>query len=223
MTGLTGLTGPTGRGAAGLEPITGVCSAVFAYDIGFAIDLEAAERSLELGQRAGLSPTRRAPHYVQYRPAPLRVTRRAATIPLGAYQTAADVSALVYDFGAVSITFQVPISGPLESLLGLSAALSDNPELLAASRRRAQELLEEIRPAVGKASLADLVEDYAIFHLHSPGPPGGATTGESPLRFVARHRELLARVLRAETGRLSSQEVRDALASRLAYAPTDLV
>src|SRR5579862_7280693 len=52
----------------------GVCYAMFAYDIGLSIDLEeAARRTMEATQPETIRHKRRAPEWLEFKPAPLRV------------------------------------------------------------------------------------------------------------------------------------------------------
>src|SRR2546430_13133003 len=59
------------------------------------------------------SQKRRAPAYFEYRPAPLRVTQEAESLGLAAYHTAPSVELVLNDFGAISVSYAVPIAGPL--------------------------------------------------------------------------------------------------------------
>ena len=83
----------------------GVCYALFAYDAGLAINLDESERRITaLTQRAAIRHKRRAPRYFEYRPAPLRVTQEREALGVGAFRTTPSVDAVLYDFGAVSVT-----------------------------------------------------------------------------------------------------------------------
>jgi hypothetical protein len=193
----------------------GVCHALFAYDVGFAIDLDGAQRLLEAAggpdpQRAGLRLTRRAPRHFNHQPPPLSVHRRTHPIAVARAHTHPGAEAVLYDFGVVSVNYRIPIEGPLESLLDLSVGLYEHPSLLADSRRLVRELLDAVRPAVSRPGLEPLVEDYLLFHL----PTLGAGVLDT-------HRDLIARILRAEPGLLSKEEVDDALSVRVSYGPTD--
>src|SRR5947208_972509 len=118
----------------------GVCYALFAYDAGLAINLDESERRITaLTQRAAIRHKRRAPRYFEYRPAPLRVTQEREVLAVGAFRTAPSVDAVLYDFGAVSVTYQIPLAGPLTRLITLpdqqlDDALDESYETL--SRRR---------------------------------------------------------------------------------------
>src|SRR5207249_11933857 len=88
----------------------GICYALFAYDAGLAIDLDESERRITaMKQRASIRHKHRAPKYFDYRPAPLRVTQEGTPITLGSFRTMPYVDAVLYDFGAVSVTYQIPL------------------------------------------------------------------------------------------------------------------
>jgi hypothetical protein len=193
--------------------VSGVCYALFAYDIGLAIDLDACERRIaESASRARIRHRRRAPRYFEYRPAPLRVTAPAPSLPIGACATAPAVDSVLYDFGAVSVSYAIPLDGALESLTALAEALYDNETLLGDSRQRVADLTRSIAPAVSQPGVTDLVEDYLVYHL----------VDFPPIPTLQASRELLAGILRSEPGPLSAQEIDDALSAQLAYTPADL-
>lgn len=196
--------------------VRGVCSAMFAYDVGLGIDLDEASRRIrEFQQRGGFRHRRRAPKSFEYTPAPLRVTQAAPPLTIGSHTTAPTVECVLFDFGAVSVSYTIPLEGPLEGLLGLSDLLYENRALLEDSRRRVEELVAAIGPALSKPSVAEFVEDYVIYEIAEMEPrmPAPAT--------VSAYGPLLARILRSETGPLAPQEVEDALACRIAYGPDD--
>lgn len=197
--------------------VRGTCLCLFAHDLALAIDLDHAERILaplaeSTERREVIRHTRRAPKYFQFKPAPLRITSPGEAFALGAYMTLPSVDAVLYDFGAASITYAVPFEGTLEDLRELSSNVYDHPALLADARRRAQVLLDTLTPAVRKPELSPLVEDYYIFLIE---PVEGVTA------FLAEHRQTLAQILRAEKERLSVQQVDEALVSHTSYGEKD--
>jgi hypothetical protein len=201
---------------AALRIARGACYVLFAYDVGLAIDLdEAQRRSSAATQRTALSPKRPTPYYFQYQPAPVRVTLSAPPVAVGARATETVVEALLYDFGAVSVQYSIPLCGPLIDLLALSVELHDNRGLLSDSRRVVEMLLEPIRPAVVKPSIADVVEDYAIYQIEDLAPPADVAA------LVRDRAMLLAQILRAERIALSPQEIDDALACPISFAAAD--
>src|SRR5947208_229326 len=110
----------------------GVCYALSAYDAGLAINLDESERRITaLTQRAAIRHKRRAPRYFEYRPAPLRVTQEREVLAVGAFRTAPSVDAVLYDFGAVSVTYQIPLARPLTRLITLAEELYESDVLSA--------------------------------------------------------------------------------------------
>lgn len=196
----------------------GNCHVVFAHDMALSIDLNQAERLITATTaRQTIRHKRRAPQYFEYDPPPLRVTQDIEPVTLGPFRTTALVDIIIYDFGAVSVTYCIPLHGPLSDLLPLSNDLYANEALLADSRHRVRQLLETIAPAVSKPQLSNLVEDYAIYQIEQMAPSVERST------LVDQHGELLARILRAEHNALSKQETGEALACQIAYSQDDLL
>jgi hypothetical protein len=100
-------------------------------------------------------------------------------------------------------------------LLTLSHDLYDNVLLLADSRKRVDQLLAAIQPAVLKPEIADFVEDYAIFQIES------LTTPCDMPELCTAYAQGIAQLLRAEQQVLSQQEVSDTLAHRIAFGVAD--
>src|SRR5262245_55326297 len=123
---------------------TGMCYALFAYEVAHAIDLDECERrltALTAATRHQIRHKRRAPSYFEYRPAPLRVTQEMHSLAIGPYGSTGAVDMLLYDFGAVSVSYTIPFDGPLGDLRALAGELYDNAALLDDSRRRVAQLL----------------------------------------------------------------------------------
>src|SRR5437773_1995655 len=148
----------------------GVCYALFAYDAGLAINLDESERRITaLTQRAAIRHKRRAPRYFEYRPAPLRVTQEREALGVGAFRTTPSVDAVLYDFGAVSVTYQIPLAGPLTRFITLAEELYESDVLHADSRRWVERLLaaliadrdaEDVRAALEFANVELLEMRY---------------------------------------------------------------
>jgi hypothetical protein len=143
-----------------------MCSVLVAYDIGLAIDLAACERLLTaMPERAAIRPAPRTPQYVEYRPAPLHITQEIGALTLGAYRSGTSVDGVLYDFGAISLTYHIPLHGPLRGLLALSEVLYDNALPLQDARQRVEQLLAMVQDTVQRPHIAECVEDYVIFHI----------------------------------------------------------
>jgi hypothetical protein len=202
---------------AGASVVTrGVCHALFAYAVGLSIDLsEAEQRITATKERGTFRHKQRAPQYLEYRPAPLRVIHEAASLKLGGYATASPVEVVLYDFGAVSVSYKIPLEGRLSGLLDLSETLYENQELLADSRQRIEGLLSAIVPAIERPAIAGEVEDYLIFEIEDRFVE--TWTATTPNRA-----EVFANILRCERSPLSDQEIKDAVSHRISFGRDDM-
>jgi hypothetical protein len=189
----------------------------FAYDIGQQIDLDRAQpRCSAHAERELIKHEHGEPAYLQFRPAPLHVVEPCAAIEVGGFATDGRVEATLYDFGAVSIAYRIPLGGhELDELRELASVLDENPLLQHDSVQRVKAWIDRLGDAVRAPRLADLVEDYAVFHLQRWSP------ADEPSAIVDARRDLVARTLRAERDSLRESEVADALQFRIAYGPRD--
>jgi hypothetical protein len=195
----------------------GMCFVLFAYDIARSVDLTKAEhRITAIKERSRIKHKRRAPAYFDYTPAPLRITADVDPIAIGPYRTGSVVDMLLYDFGAVSVSYSVPIQGSLGSLQRLSQDLYENEALLRDSRRRVEELLMELGDVAERPYIADFVEDYVVLHVEQASP------SLAPDTLLAECAQPLARILRSETIELASQQVQDSLNQRIAFGADDV-
>lgn len=206
----------------------GVALALFVYDAGLAIDLDSAQslvsaRAAETARESIKHPigTRRTPEYFEFRAPPLRIDLPAEPIPIGPAMTEARIECTLYDFGAVSVVYRIPLSGDLSTLLELADDLYENVTLLADSRRRVDDLTRVVAPAISRPRLAANVEDYVIYHLRrvSDDQDNAPPWPDWPPAL----RALLAQVLRAERLPLSHEESSDALWCSVSYGESDAV
>src|SRR5215467_6228962 len=115
----------------------GACHSIFVYDIAFAIDLNQAGRLITSAIRDSIKHKRRAPQYFEFTPAPLRITQSVQPVQIAdGFTTEPQVQLVIYDFGAVSVLYRIPLSGDAACLLSLSEGLYENQALLSDSRRR---------------------------------------------------------------------------------------
>ena len=195
----------------------GVCYVTFAYDVARSLDLEIADRRIhETTRRPGIRHRRRTPTYFQYEPAPLWISRDCDSIPIGRFATRPAADLVLYDFGAVAVTYALPLTGQFDDLLDLSEGLYDNETLLADSRRRVRQIMDLIGDAAHQADLSPIVEDYVIFHLERFVETVDAQS------FCAAQRRGIAQILRAERQPLSNEEADDAFAARISYGQRDI-
>ena len=196
---------------------SGICYLLFAYDIARSIDLDEAERHVNvMKQREALKHRRRAPKYFEYHPPPLRITQAAEPLAIGDYHSSPSVDLVLYDFGAVLVVYTVPFAGPLCGLLTLSNDLYEAVEVSADSRKQVEQLLAVIHSAVFKPNIVNFVEDYAIFQIEA------FTAPHEVKDLCTRYAQEIAQILRAERQTLSPQEVADALTYRISFGACDV-
>jgi hypothetical protein len=195
----------------------GTCHPVFVFEVGFSIDLEQAARKTQTAsQRALLQHRERSPGPFEQRPAPLRIVQPAGDIDVAAFPLGGTVELVLYDFGAASVSYCIPLPSDPAGVLDLSIALRGHPGLAREARQRITALVSGLGDAVQRPRVAEPVEDYYVFELQGlEGTEGGSA-------FCADHAEWIARVLRAEPGGLSPDEIRDATAARLSFGTGDV-
>jgi hypothetical protein len=195
------------------EPWSGKCVLLYAYDIAQGIDLERAAGLLRTqAEREKLRHRVHAPAYFQFQPAPVHVDEEAFVYTLGRWAVSAHVELILYDFGAVSVSYTITFSGPLEEWIEFGCALQETQALSDDALERMRGLTASIQPAIQKFSLAEVSEDYVLFQF--PALDELEETLESRASEIAR-------LLRAERSALSQQEVSDALTMRVSFTPRD--
>ncbi len=190
---------------------------IFVFEVAQSIDLDRAERTLAGAARPPFRHRGRETALFQYRPAPLRVGQEAPRLTVGHWQTDPTVDLVLYDFGAASVAYHIPIDdGGLEVLRQTALALRDDQSLRADAETKVRGLLSSIDAAVTKPSVAQFAEDYTIFGLRTP--PEAATVEQ----FCERHAQEIAQILRADSGALSTDEIANAIDLRISFGPSDL-
>ena len=155
---------------------------------------------------------------------PRRSTSRSGTRafdlppPFGSLETV--VTARLYDYGAVSLRFDIPITPAtdLESLIPLCDHLYDAPELDACGRTLLASFLPEIVPAIEGAHSWQGMETYTVVFVRQlRGDPTPKEVLASPILL----RLLLGE--RSPTPPLSELERTDVLQHAQSYYADDLV
>jgi hypothetical protein len=201
-----------------IEICQGQVIALFAFDLGFEVSMDKLSGLLSSVPVPPLTQKKQRPSYLQYSRPPRLVTLGEAD---ALQVTPGNVQATIFDFGAASIAYRWMLTTPgeklpLEDLPRLSQELyARNLEVDA--RRRAERLMETIRPAIVRPELSTLVEDYYLFVIEEFDRPWQAEV------LLGQHQSTLAQVLRFETQALSSEQQEEALSQRVAYFQNDLV
>ncbi len=155
-----------------------------------------------------------APSYVQYQRTPVVVTLDPIVLDSG---ERLEGQIKYFDYGVVSLVFELPFSGNWDDLIQLSCRWTSDTSFEAIATRIARQRLERAAPALVKPYKGDwLQEDYFIFHLREiEGSP-------SANDLLAAHGDKIAQIVRGETAQLSEGERQEILQSRISYYPNDL-
>src|SRR5215472_731708 len=156
-----------------------------------------------------------APGYVRYQRPPIEETLEPLILEGG---ERLEGTIKYYDYGVISLVFELPFSGNWDTLIQLSSRWNSDTNFESLATRIARQKLERAAPALIKPYPADrwLQEDYFIFFLREiEGSPTGAD-------LLATHGDGIAQVVRGEAAMLSEGERQEILQSRISYYPNDL-
>ena len=213
--------------------LRGTLHVFVAFDWGDEIDLDRARR-LFPAESQDLARRRRTPSSIAYRPAPLRYPLKMAPIelpeigPLGVSSVISEspgtvipgstvAEAIVFDFGGVSVSLQIPFELTPAALTRLAGALAEPSSLVEAARAASNDLYYKLQPAIEKSAWSPLSEEYFVFEI----PPNDQLP--SPTELIAEHADWLAGLVGLETDPLSQSEIESALQSRISYSPDDML
>ncbi len=197
--------------------LEGTCVALFAFDVGFQVDLAKAGSLLAGASPVGLKRAGRpSPGWFDFDPLPLGQVVESEPVDVGPLRSEPGIEIVMYDFGAVIASFRIPMRVETEQLPGLGELLLNNQIL----RRKAEEavgrFLQGIEAAIERPCLRDVAEDYVIFAIEKWGD------GVALESLVEACAQCFAQAVEGETGSLSPEQVRRTLEPRLSYGPNDL-
>jgi hypothetical protein len=121
-----------------------------------------------------------------------------------------------YDYGVLSVVFELPFSGDWETLVRLGSRWVWDVDFSAYASRIVRQKLERAQPALVKPYPEWLSEDYFIFHVRE------MTGSPSAEQLVKLHSAQIAQIVRGETAQLSDGETNEVMQSRISYYPNDL-
>jgi hypothetical protein len=155
-----------------------------------------------------------APGYVRYQRPPVEETLEPLVLESG---ERLEGQIQYYDYGVVSLVFELPFSGDWDTLTELSCRWTSDPNFEALATCVAKQKLERATPALVKPYTTEwLQEDYFVFHVREiDGAP-------SVNDLLASKGDRIAQVVRGEMAPLSEGERQEVLQSRMSYYPNDL-
>ena len=194
-----------------------LCGSIFflnLYDVCEELHLQEVRRALGLpavGRESGLRDP--APEYLGFVKPPVIESLEQVTLS-GNRRLASRLK--FYDYGVVSVQFELPFEGAWETLVELASQYSSGGEMEREAAVIARRELQRQQAALVKPYHDWLSEDYIVFHVRSA--EGTADAGE----LLAKYGGRIAQIVRGETAPLSSGEQSEILRAAISYCPTDL-
>ncbi len=182
------------------------------FDVAEEIHLDEVRNLLD-ARRADLGFKHPAPTYARFRQPP--VVERLEPLVLDTGEKL-EGQLKYYDYGVVSVIFQLPFQGDWDALVQLASRWEWDTDFESRAWKIAKEKLKRAEPALVKPYDQWLSEDYFIFHVREvEGNP-------SPEELLARYGDQVAQIVRGETSKLSENERSEILTSRMSYYPNDI-
>src|ERR1700733_8648384 len=199
-------------------PLQGSILALIQFDVCEEIKLDKL-RQLLGARTAEASFKHQAPEYVRFQRAPVEESLEPLILE-GGERLEGQIK--YYDYGVVSLVFELPFSGDWEHLIQLSSRWTSDTNFESLATRIVKKQLERAAPALIKpydvtpGNSEWLQEDYFIFHVREIS---GSPSADD---LLSTHGDRIAQVVRGETARLSEGEKQEILQSRISYYPNYL-
>lgn len=203
------------------QPLAIASGRIYLYHLFTIADLvDLARLRAELGADSTVSrftSRRPSPQYIQFRNPPVTFSLGKRTLhPVPDRAIEARVGAKVFDFGVLSLRWEIPFPATWSELVAEAGHYIDNAALEFMSRQLLEELRPRLRPALKNPPKEALFEDYTIFYVHEFAAPLAAEG------LMAREAASLAQLMRGEQKPLSASEQHETLRSRVSYFEDDV-
>ena len=214
------------------SPLSGSVLVLIQFDVCEEIRLDEL-RNILGARTAEASFKHQAPGYVRYQRPPIEETLEPLILDSG---ERLEGQIKYYDYGVVSLVFELPFSGGWDTLVQLSCRWTSDTNFEALATRIVRQKLERAAPALVKPYLVKpykdkpyasqegsewLQEDYFIFHVREL-KLRDIDASPSANDLLAAHGDQIAQVVRGEMAMLSDGERQEILQSRISYYPNDL-
>ncbi len=195
-------------------PLRGSVLVLIQYDVCEEIRLDVL-RGLFPARNAQATFKSQAPGYVRYQRTPIAEPLEPVILQSGE-RLSGEIK--YYDYGVVSMVFELSFAGDWDNLVQLSARWASDTNFEKLASRIVRQKLERAAPALIKPYKDEewLQEDYFIFHVREID---GSPSAEN---LLTTYRNQIAQVVRGETAILSEGECSEILTSRMSYYPSDL-
>ncbi len=193
-------------------PLRGSVLVLIQFDVCEEIRLDVL-RTIFGARTVATSFKHQAPGYVRYQRTPVEETLEPLILDSG---ERLEGEIKYYDYGVVSLVFELPFSGGWDTLVELSCRWTSDTNFEAQASRIVKQKLERAAPALVKPYKEWLTEDYFIFHVRE-------IAGSPPANdLLAARADEISQIVRGEMAKLSDGERQEVLQSKISYYPNDL-
>ena len=154
-----------------------------------------------------------APGYVRFQRPPVVETVEPLVLESGEHL---DAQIKYYDYGVLSVVFELPFSGDWDTLVRLAGRWVWDTDFTSFAQRIVKQKIERAKPALIKPYTDWLTEDYFVFHVRD------CAGGPSANDLLAAQGGRIAQIVRGETVPLSDGERQEILQQKISYYPNDL-
>jgi hypothetical protein len=201
------------------DAVCGSLFVLFCYDLSDAIRMEELRRIVGAPPPGREPPFRHAvPEYVRFVQPPVAET--LPPLPSAGRTVGGRIS--YYDYGVITVQFEIAFEGGWDELVALSARWMNAPELEQQAAAIVRDRAARIAPALATPNPRQLTEDYYIVHVRTCQDTG---TGRAPTaaELIERHGDSIAQTIRGERAKFSPAERAEILESRMSYYENDLL
>jgi hypothetical protein len=182
------------------------------FDVCEEINLDAL-RDIFGARRQEASFKHPAPGYVRFERAPVVEPVEPLSLESG---ERLDVQIKYYDYGVLSVVFELPFSGDWDTLVRLASRWVWDTDFTSFAQKIVKQKIERARPALVKLYGSWLHEDYFVFHVRD------ITGNPSAAELLSTQGGRIAQIVRGENVPLSDGEQQEIMQSKISYYPNDL-
>jgi len=201
--------------------VRGVAVVYRLFDIGYAIELDRAAEVLVRDAPARELPARVEAQALLIANPPVTIQIGAREISVGGKPCQAQLLARIFDFGVLSLQLEIDGADVVtwDEFVAFARRLDGSPDIDALFTRELNVLRERIAPAIERASLAPVREEYSVFRISALRRGDGGAVHSHEALTDAR----LAPLLLGEPRALAPDAMRELLHHRFSYYADDLV
>ena len=195
------------------SPLNGSVLVLIQFDVCEELLLDRLQQTVNARTAQLSSMKHSVPAYVRYQRPPVVESLEALVLESG---ECLEGEIKYYDYGVVSVVYQLPFSGDWESLVKLASRWVWDVDFASHVEPIVRQKLQRATSSMVKPYARWLSEDYFIFHVRE-------VAGMPPADVLIRENELrIAQIVRGDRLNLSSGECAEVLHSQISYYTSDV-